>query len=132
VITTDDILTSSGKHGDRIDWVSPAVERNAELLATRVTALLLLFGQSRRINSGFRDPNTNNALAKKGRASPYSRHVTGEAADIEDMSGTLGKWALANPDALAHAGLWCEPLHMTPTWLHVQTVPVPGGKRIAP
>lgn len=129
MLTTEDVLTSSGKHPERMAWVSPAVEQNADRLAVKINALLLLFGETRRLSSGFRDMLSNKALPN---ASPFSRHMTGEAADIEDTNGTLGKWALAHPDALANVGLWCEPLRLTPTWLHVQTVPVPGGARIAP
>lgn len=129
MITAEDILTTCGKHPERMDWVSPAVEQNAKTLATRVSALLLLFGFNRKLTSGFRDVASNRKLKN---ASPFSKHLTGEAADIDDLSGSLKAWVLKNPDAVANVGLWCEPLHMTPTWLHVQMVPVPSGQRVAP
>lgn len=129
MITPEDVLTSSGRHPERLPWVSPAVEQNAAVTARCVSALLLLFGQSRRLTSGFRDIDSNRKLKN---ASPWSKHLTGQAADIDDLHGDLKKWVAAHPDAVANCGLWCEPLHMTPTWLHVQTTPVPGGKRVAP
>lgn len=127
MITTEDVLTTCGRHPERMRWVSPAIEQNAAETAKRVSALLLLFGESRKLTSGFRDPETNRKT--KG-AAPTSRHLTGQAADIEDTDGGLKKWAAAHQDALEHCNLWCEPLHMTGTWLHVQTVPGPGGERV--
>lgn len=52
------------------------------------------------------------------------------AADIVDTDGSLKRWLLANSNALAQAGLWCEPFKITPTWVHVQTVVNPQGKRL--
>lgn len=129
MITADDILTTCGKYPERLDWVSPAVERNAKVTAMRVSALLLLFASRRTLTSGFRDVASNRKLKN---ASSHSKHLTGEAADIEDLRGDLKAWVLKNPDALANCGLWCEPLHLTPTWLHVQTTPVPSGERVTP
>lgn len=127
MITTEDILTTSGKHPERMSWVSPAVEANAGILAARIDALLMLFGESRDLTSGFRDMLSNKALKN---ASPYSRHQTGEAADIEDTMGRLGKWLLAHPEALVQTGLWAEHPEATGTWAHVQSVQSPSGQRI--
>jgi hypothetical protein len=49
----------------------------------------------------------------------------GMAADIIDKDGSLKRWAVANKDVFAQLLLWCEPLHLTPSWLHVQTVANP-------
>ncbi len=129
MITVDDYLSTHGRHMDRLEWVSPAVERNAKILVRNVNALLLLSGFSGvRVSGGFRDMLSNRSV--KG-ASPFSRHMTGEALDLADLHREIGKWALAHPEALVTCGLWAEPLSLTPTWLHVQTTPVPGGLRIA-
>ena len=129
MITLDDYISTHGKHRERGRWVSPAVEENAEALVSRINAMFLVWGFSRRLSGGFRDVDTNRKLRN---ASPYSRHITGQAADIEDHDGSLKAWALKHQDAIANVGLWCEPLHMTPTWLHVQTTPVPSGLRVSP
>lgn len=123
MITTDDILTTCGEHPDRVEWVSPAVEKNAAITASRVTALLTAFGQSRTLDSGFRDLETNKNTPG---AADYSRHMYGMAADIEDADGKLKAFVRNNPRAVQDAGLWCEPLAKTPAWLHVQIVPIPG------
>jgi hypothetical protein len=128
VITAGDILTTSGRHPERLAWVSPAVEANAGVLAAKVDALLLLFGESRKVTGGFRDMLTNRRLKN---ASPYSRHQTGEAVDLEDTMGRLKAWAKTHPEAFEQVGLWCEPFHLTPTWLHVQSTPVPSGLRVS-
>lgn len=126
MVTAEDVLTSSGRHPERMDWVSPAVQQNALETAKRVSALLLLFGANRILTSGFRDPDSNKRLSN---AAPYSRHMYGQAVDIEDTNGALKDFVIAHADALANCGLWDEPHHLTPTWLHVQTVPLAGGSR---
>lgn len=127
MITVDDILTSSGRHADRIEWVSPKVASNAKDLAARVNKLMLLAGVKRTITSGFRDVDSNKKLKN---ASPYSRHLTGQAADIEDAGGTLGAWALQHEAELAQCGLYVEHPMATKTWVHVQVTAPPSGKRI--
>lgn len=126
MITAEDILTTCGEHPERMEWVSPAVEKNAVVTAARVTALLVAFGHSRKLNSGFRDLESN----KEAGGADYSRHMYGMAADIEDDDGALKKWVWRNANQITAIGLWCEPLSMTPTWLHVQTVPTPSGVRV--
>lgn len=127
MITADDVLTTCGRHPERLRWVSPAITDNAIETARRVSMLLILFGESRKLTSGFRDPETNR---KTPGAAPQSRHLTGEAADIDDSNGTLKKWVLEHQKSIEQCGLWCEPLHMTPTWLHVQTAKTPNTERV--
>ncbi len=126
MITLDDYLTTSGRHPERMRWVSPAVEQNAEELIRRVNALLTLFGQSRKVSGGFRDMLSNKSTPG---ASPFSRHQTGEAVDLQDATGDLDKWCLAHPESLEKFGLWAEPSSMTVGWTHLQTVAVPSGLR---
>lgn len=127
MITVDDILTSSGRHSARLEWVSPKVASNANDLVARINKLMLLAGVKRTITSGFRDVDSNRKLSN---ASPYSRHLTGQAADIEDAGGTLGQWALTHEAELAQCGLYLEHPLATKTWVHVQSTPPPSGKRI--
>lgn len=126
MITASDVLTTCGKHNERLRWVSDAVQENAIETARKVSAMMLMFGSSRTLTSGFRDPESN----KSANGAPHSRHMYGQAADIEDGNGDLKRWAKNNRNAFDSIGLWCEPLHMTPTWLHVQTVPTPNKERV--
>lgn len=124
MLTTEDVLTTCGAHNDRLDWVSPAVERNAAETATKITLLFMRFGQSRKLTSGFRDPDSNRRSGGK----PYSRHLYGQAVDIEDRDRKLVKWI--TKEVLTEFGLWMEDPNYTLTWAHLQTVPPLLGARI--
>lgn len=127
-ITAQDILTSSGQHEERLDWVSPAVERNAHNLAPLVTALLMEFGEARKINSGFRDVRSN----YKAGGARLSNHMFGDAVDFEDARHTLGEWLLLHDDALERHGLWAEHPDDTPGWSHLQAVPYASWTKGSP
>lgn len=115
--------------------MSPAIEKNALQLLELVNKLLVvanMAGVRATVNargtvvrSGWRPPQVN---ARTPNAAPNSRHMTGQAVDLEDPAGRLGCWALANPIVLEQIGIWCEHPSATPTWLHCQSVP-PGSKR---
>jgi len=104
--------------------VSSVVRENAAVTAERVAKLLLKFGSDRKINSGFRDPDSNKAV--KGAA--YSRHMYGCAVDLEDVDRKLAKWITR--EILVECDLYMEALNSTPTWVHLQTTPPPSGDRI--
>ncbi len=128
MITVDDYLSTHGRHMDRLDWVSPAVERNAKILVRNVNALLLTIGFSgARISGGFRDMLSNRKIPG---ASPFSRHMTGEAVDIADLHGEIGQWVTAHSDVLVGCGLWAEDPDHTKIWVHLQSTPPPSGNRI--
>lgn len=130
-LTASDILTSSGKHMQRLDWVSPAVERNAHNLAPLVTAVLLAFGEMRTVNSGFRDITVQRKLVEQKKTKNlFSWHMMGLAVDLEDMNGKLGAWVLANEKTLAMYGLYAEHPSKTLVWCHLQSVAPASGARI--
>ena len=59
-----------------------------------------LFGSSRTINSGYRDPAQN----VKAGGVPASRHQLGDAVDLRNQTGTLQEWLMMFKLALkAHA-----------------------------
>jgi uncharacterized protein YcbK (DUF882 family) len=126
MLTATDLLTTCGAHEDRLAWVSPAVEANAHTFVEKVNALLMRFGESRKLTSGFRDPKSNKAAM----GSSYSWHMFGLAADIEDRPGTLGAWVKEHPEALEACGLYAEHPTTTPGWVHVQSEPPPSKKRL--
>ena len=124
MITTGDVLTTCGSHNERLDWVSPAVERNASETAAKVTLLLMKFGASRKLTSGFRDLDSN----RRSGGAPYSKHLYGQAADIEDKDGRLAQWI--TKELLTDFGLWMEDPAHTTGWVHVQVVPPLLGARV--
>ncbi len=123
MITLDDILTTCGKHRDRLVYVDDKIRENAVVLAARVNRLLDMFGHPRRLTSGFRDPTSNAAAG----GAKYSWHMRGCAADIDDVAGKLGEWL--TDEALQACELWAENPRFTPGWVHVQTEPPLSGKR---
>lgn len=80
------------------------------------------------INSGWRPPAVN--AATKG-AARGSKHLTGQAIDIDDDGGALDNWLLTEDGqaALARLGLWMEHPAATKGWCHVQTIPPASGNR---
>jgi len=78
------------------------------------------------LRSGWRPPSYN---SKVPNAAPHSKHMTGEAIDVADPLGELGKWCLANEKYLEDFKLWCEDVNHTKTWVHFQSVPPKSGKR---
>lgn len=125
MLTLNDYITSCGKWEARRIWSSIAVNSNAEALLVRVNLLMVEFGESRKISSGFRTIDSNRELKN---ASPYSRHLTGEALDLEDPKGTLKKWL--NARLLEKFDLFAEDFAETPTWVHLQTTRPKSGNRI--
>lgn len=113
------------------------IRRAAEDTVSRINLLLfhavkdglVLIASNKRslVNSGWRPPAIN--AATKG-AAARSRHMTGQACDVSDPTGTFKKWCLANLDELAAIGLWMESPEATPTWCHLQTVPPHSGNRV--
>lgn len=133
IVTVDDVLTSSGKYKDRpILWpVTEVMLGDADELARRVSAVLDMFGEVRKVSSGYRPPVIN---AKTKNAAKKSNHMVCRAVDIEDSNGMLGHWCMANLSFLVIVKLWIEhpddSTSDTGKWIHFQTVPPASGKRV--
>lgn len=123
-LTAADILSSSGKYPERAAVATADVIANAAETAARVNKLGLT---ALSVSSGFR-PATINVHVKG--AAVRSHHIMGRAVDLVDADGSIGKWCLANLDALEKAGLWLEDPSYTKVWCHLQTVPPKSGKRV--
>lgn len=79
------------------------------------------------INSGWRPPSYNKAIANAARK---SKHMTGEAIDINDDDGDLDQWCMDNLNILEGIGLWLEHPSATKGWCHLQIVPPRSGRRV--
>lgn len=89
--------------------------------------IVLISGNKRSlVNSGWRPPAVN---ASTPGAAARSRHMTGQACDINDPTGALGAWCVENLSELAAIGLWLEHPSATRGWCHLQTVPPRSGNR---
>lgn len=100
---------------------------NATELLRRVNDLMDLFGQERAVRSGWRPAEVN---ASTPNAAPFSKHMTGQAVDLDDPEGDLDQWCLDNANQLARLGLWQEFPGATKGWTHLQCVPPKSGKRV--
>lgn len=103
------------------------IEANAEELLRRVNKLLAEFGEARAVRSGWRPPAVNEATAG---AAPRSKHMTGQAIDLDDPEGDLDEWCFARPDRLEALGLFQEHPGATKSWTHLQSVPPRSGNRV--
>jgi hypothetical protein len=130
LIAPIDILTSSGKYPDR--EASPecvaGVRINASDLAERVSKLLGSMGlPAPKISSGFRTKAANMALTNSAKD---SAHMHGQAVDLEDPAGFLGRAILSRPDLLELFDLYLENPHFTHAWVHLQSRKTASGNRV--
>ena len=115
-----------GRDAKYPDALTPEIEANALELLARVNLLLESFGETRKVNSGWRPPEVN---AKTAGAALKSKHMTGQAIDLEDADGDLDEWCLDNTSELERLQLWHEHPAATKNWAHLQSVPPRSGKR---
>jgi hypothetical protein len=116
-MTADEILTSDGRYKARAKSATEAIKDAATVLATRVTELLIVYGERPPITSGYRTPAANRAA---GGASK-SAHLEGRAVDLADPKGALGRWCMNHLYLLEEHGLWMEDPTVTKTWCHLQS-----------
>jgi len=125
LITVDEYLT---QHTAQIPPEIPAeVRANAEILLPKVLALLadpecpLPDGGLR---SGYRPAWYNKTVPT---AAPNSKHMTGQAIDLNDDDGLLDNWL--TDEILQQYDLWREHPASTKSWCHLQCVPPKSGNR---
>lgn len=107
--------------------LTAAIRASAEVTVERINRLLAAAKVSGKVSSGWRPPAINAGV--KG-AAKRSKHMTGQASDLADPKGDLGRWCLDNVAELERIGLWLEHPSATPTWCHLQTVPPKSGRRV--
>ncbi|MDX2088511.1 MAG: D-Ala-D-Ala carboxypeptidase family metallohydrolase [Kofleriaceae bacterium] len=124
-----------GRDDDFPDELTEQIRVNAAVTVERVNQMLEVYAKAtgdarrRKVNSGWRPLAIN--MRVRGSAM-RSKHLSGEACDLDDLDGSLDRWAGSKPglDELARIGLWLEHPDATPTWCHVQTVPPGSGNRV--
>lgn len=104
-----------------------SVMQNAERLIATVNQLLSMFGEQRKVNSGWRPKKLQMEINPRA---PNSKHITGDAIDLEDRNGKFKLWCVAHEDVLESLGLHMEHPKATPTWVHLQQVAPKSGKVI--
>ena len=86
-------------------------------------------GTGSQVSSGWRPPGVNSNTPG---AATNSKHMTGQAIDLNDHNGKFKAWLMtgAGQAALMRIGLWMEAPASTPTWAHVQSKPPGSGRRV--
>lgn len=108
--------------------MTPEIQRNAVTTVALANALLAQFGQSRKVNSGWRPPAINAATPN---AAVLSKHMLGQAIDLADPEGDLDDWLMGDVGqaTMTRLGLWHEHPAATKNYAHLQTVPPRSGRR---
>lgn len=145
IIGLKDYITCFDKHPDF--WAQfnglpedahCGLEKDANILVCKISLLMSRFGKYRKIVSGWRPESFNKATPG---SAPKSKHIYCQAADLEDVEGSLAKWCLSNIEALKEIGLYMESPDYTKTgstlrpglpainegWVHLQIVPPKSG-----
>lgn len=126
-ITLEDYFGRFGNSSLAVTDLSDTMRANAERTVERANQLLILFGEDRAVNSGWRPTWYNRTIPN---AAPNSKHMTCEAIDLADPEGDLDDYCYRHPHILADLGLWMEHPAATKGWCHVQIVPPRSGNRI--
>lgn len=109
-------------------YMTPDIERDAEILVACVNVVLTKAGLNAKVSSGWR-PAPYNATVSG--ASRTSLHMIGRAIDLEDAEGHLDDYFMspAGERLLVEFGLWHEHPQSTRGWCHLQSKPPPSGNR---
>jgi hypothetical protein len=107
--------------------VPPDVSLNADILIPLVNALLAdpeCPSPDAGLRSGYRPLAYNRGVMN---AAPNSKHMTGEAVDVNDTDGAIDRWL--TDDILEHYQLYREAPSATLSWCHLQCSPPKSGHR---
>ena len=123
MITVDEYI---GQHlAGHEQELTDEIRANAEIICGRANQLIAAFGEDRGLRSGWRPAAVNHAAGGAMR----SKHMLGQAIDVEDDDGLLDAFCKQNVGLLEQLGLWLEAPEYTELWTHIQCVPPRSGRR---
>lgn len=109
------------------DDLDSEIKANIELLLKRMNEVRKLYAKPMIVTSGLRTKDDQiRVYAKKGitditKIPMKSKHLTGCALDVSDLSGDLNKWCKENEEKLRDIGIWLETRQGN--WQHFQIEP---------
>lgn len=127
------------------DYFGPFWNRGEDTPAMRATAMQLLGAVNRTLEAALADgvalvpnPRTGSYVSGEGNGGfrgsassvgpPGSKHRSAHAVDIHDPLRLFARWCLRNEPRLRAFGIAAiERPEWTPTWAHLQDVPVRSG-----
>jgi len=101
------------------------IKTNAAIICEKANQLMSAFGEDRGLRSGWRPATIN----KSAGGATRSKHMLGQAVDIEDKDGRLDEFCKQNIGLLEQLELWLEAPEYTESWAHIQCVPPRSGRR---
>ena len=107
---------------------TPEINANLQTLYTAINYIRQKWGKPMIVTSGLRSEADQLRLINEGKSTASkSKHLYGQAVDIEDADGKLHEWLKSDPKLLVDAKLWCE--EGTNGWVHFQIVAPSSGHR---
>jgi len=115
--------------------VTPEIAQNLEALLRALNVVRKAWGQPMTVTSGLRSREHQievyrlKGITDLSKIPLQSAHLTGQAADILDLNGSLGEWLKNNIEVLIECELYVEHLDFTRGWAHLQTRPPASHNR---
>lgn len=107
------------------------IDRNLEILRTRINELEEAFENTLTITSGLRSEEMQEDLIKQGIShAQHSKHCAGAACDVYDDQGLISDFVISNPKLMEKIGFWIEDPKYTHGWVHFQIMAPASGKRV--
>jgi hypothetical protein len=103
------------------------ISYNINILLEKINKVRESYAQPMIVTSGLRSQEDQTRINP---TAPKSKHITGQACDIQDLDGRLLTWVLANFDLMKDLGFWFEDFRYTSNWIHFQIVPPASGRRV--
>lgn len=108
---------------------SQEIHDNLQELLKKMNEVRVKYNTPMIVTSGLRTLSEHLAIYKaKGITDPSkipmkSKHLVGQAVDIQDSDGKLRDWVKDNMNLMEDIGFWFEDFDHTPGWVHFQIVP---------
>ncbi len=110
---------------------TPEIDANLEILLGKINAVRQKYNKPMIVTSGLRSEAQQQQLIADGKSTATkSKHLSGQAVDIQDTDGELAIWVKRNLALMEEIGLWMEDFDHTKGWLHFQIVAPKSGKRV--
>lgn len=110
---------------------TPEIDANLQILYSRINQVRQAYNKPMIVTSGLRSEAQQQQLIADGKSNASkSKHLTGQAVDIQDKDEELRKWVERNIKLMEEIGFWFEDFNHTKGWIHFQSISPRSGKRI--
>lgn len=110
---------------------TPEIDANLAILYDRINQVRIAYGAPMIVTSGLRSEAQQQALIAAGKSNASrSKHLTGQAVDIQDLDRAVRDWVITNMSYMEQLGFWFEDFGHTIGWVHFQTIAPASGNRV--